>query len=143
MSTTLKVFTTILALLANSPIVLASPAGVVVRTADQVRDRNLPVVDLTWNGPITPGAPTNTTLTGTAKSIYEQLVALNPTYLADFSIEDPTAAAARLARRGENDHAHLNVLQARSTVSGDIPQPQPQHKNSKCLLCHEWRTNNS
>ncbi|KAK5656037.1 hypothetical protein OQA88_5176 [Cercophora sp. LCS_1] len=65
------------------PAALASPAYSLVSTPSP----NLPIAALTFSGPITPGGPT-VNITGTAKSIYSNILELNPSYtpwdFADF-----------------------------------------------------------
>ncbi|KFX85987.1 hypothetical protein O988_09823 [Pseudogymnoascus sp. VKM F-3808] len=63
---------------------------------------NLEEVDMISIGPVTPGGP-DVTLTGTAKSIYEQILVLNPSYNpADFGGEplkpEPTLAEKALSQ---------------------------------------------
>ncbi|KAF6816039.1 secreted protein [Colletotrichum musicola] len=64
-------------------VALASPApaenGLHFRTAEEVAAADLPIVDLEFTGPITVGGP-NVTLSGTAESIYNQIMKLNPEY---------------------------------------------------------------
>ncbi|KAK3312378.1 hypothetical protein B0H66DRAFT_397537 [Apodospora peruviana] len=54
-------------------------AGTPLRVRQQVDDM-LPMAEMSWTGPIFPGDATNTTLSGTAKSIYEHILAINPKY---------------------------------------------------------------
>ncbi|KAK3322652.1 hypothetical protein B0H66DRAFT_620377 [Apodospora peruviana] len=70
----------------------APPAnGGVADAPLQVRqqvDDILPMSDMTWTGPIFPGDATNTTLSGSAKSIYEQILAINPKYAEENPVPD-------------------------------------------------------
>ena len=66
---------------------LALPQTHEVKRAEEL-STDTTIGTLTWTGLIYPGAPKRTTLSGTAKSIYEQIVKLNPRYdpwdFADF-----------------------------------------------------------
>ncbi|KFX99561.1 hypothetical protein V495_00894 [Pseudogymnoascus sp. VKM F-4514 (FW-929)] len=73
----------------GASVVLANviPAGSINRSAKAVE-----LVDMIYEGPITPGGETYT-LSGDAKGIYEQILQLNPSYnITDFNIPAPQEA---------------------------------------------------
>ncbi|KAK3326054.1 hypothetical protein B0H66DRAFT_549987 [Apodospora peruviana] len=89
--TALVTLVSILAML--MPLVLATPilpASVSVRTAKQLNGLN--VVDMDWVGPIFKDNTANTTLSGTAQRIWEQIIAINPNYAAENGIYLNTTA---------------------------------------------------
>ncbi|KAK4448322.1 hypothetical protein QBC34DRAFT_439080 [Podospora aff. communis PSN243] len=57
---------------------LLATLGIIPSTLADINS-SLPRVDLLWMGSLTPGG-SNMTLNGTAQSIYEQIVKLNPAY---------------------------------------------------------------
>ena len=73
---------TVLATLAS--LVIALPGSHEVKRSSEL-STDTTIGTLTWTGLLHPGAPRNTTLSGIAKDIYEQILNLNPNYnLWDF-----------------------------------------------------------
>ncbi|KAJ0297354.1 hypothetical protein COL516b_010771 [Colletotrichum fioriniae] len=70
------------ALLASAAIAAPSDNGLEFRTADEVKDQLLPISEMTFTGPVVVGGP-NVTLHGDASSIYEQILAINPSFNAE------------------------------------------------------------
>ena len=78
--------------------------------SELVKSADLPAVDLTFQGPAFPDGP-NVTLTGTAKDVYEQLLAINPEYDA----WQMPGYAEKMAQLGVTKD-DLEALKARQTV---------------------------
>jgi hypothetical protein len=77
----------------------------------------MPLGTMKWTGPISPDSNTTTTLYGTAKSIYEQIMALSPNY-SPWAFEDFRASMKAKGITPE-------MLEANSKV-GQVPQlPNP------------------
>ncbi|KAL2880760.1 hypothetical protein SGCOL_003787 [Colletotrichum sp. CLE4] len=83
-----------LALLASAVIAATSDNGLEYRTAEEVKDKLLPISEMTFTGPVTVGGP-NVTLHGDASSIYEQILALNPSFNAEDFQESEGGLEAR------------------------------------------------
>ncbi|KAK1725329.1 hypothetical protein CaCOL14_005814 [Colletotrichum acutatum] len=71
-----------IAFLASAVIAAPSDNGLEFRTVDEVKDQLLPISEMTFTGPVVVGGP-NVTLHGDASSIYEQILAINPTFNAE------------------------------------------------------------
>ncbi|KAK1468719.1 hypothetical protein CMEL01_00486 [Colletotrichum melonis] len=78
----MRFFVAGIALLASAVIAAPSDKGLEFRTADEVKDQLLPISEMTFTGPVVVGGP-NVTLHGDASSIYEQILAINPTFNAE------------------------------------------------------------
>ncbi|KAF2010185.1 hypothetical protein BU24DRAFT_467660 [Aaosphaeria arxii CBS 175.79] len=62
--------------------VIATPLAENLYTREEAQSLGLPIVDLEWTGQVVEGGPT-VTLTGTAQSIYEEILKINPDFKSD------------------------------------------------------------
>jgi len=65
-----------------APTTLALPSAyTLTHASDSPSIEDIPLVPMKWIGPLSPDAPTNTTLySPSANAIYAQILALNPSY---------------------------------------------------------------
>ncbi|KAF9879618.1 hypothetical protein CkaCkLH20_03161 [Colletotrichum karsti] len=115
-----------------------SPMAFALPTGDELPDH--PAIDsenddfsLTFTGPVVVGGP-NVTLAGSAKSIYHQVVKLNPNYDADFSFNKSdaensntsTSTSSMSSLQPRDDHAIQRMADAND------PDLGPQHGTFDC-----------